>query len=124
MDLPLRILSVDNEASVTIALKYVFSGPRYELRSADSGEAALAQLADSPIPFDLIIVDQKMPNFTGVQLVAEIRKRGIVGKIIILSALLSSEIREAYEQMEVEAILSKPFDLGELRATVEQLAAA
>ncbi|MEO7168558.1 MAG: response regulator [Spartobacteria bacterium] len=123
MSAPFRILTVDNERSVTVSLRYVFADPRYEVLSADSGSEALDQLENNPEPYDLIIVDQKMPNLTGVELVAEIRKRGIGCKIIVLSADLSAEIREAYESMDVHAIFPKPFDLGELRSVVDQAAA-
>ena len=64
-----------------------------------------------------------MPNLTGVELVDEIRKRGIPGEIIVISAHVSSENRAAYERMEVRAILPKPFDLMALRSAVERLAA-
>jgi CheY-like chemotaxis protein len=90
----------------------------------DSGEAALARLVLPGAPWDLIIVDQKMPSLTGVELVQEIRARGIPGKIIVISAHLPPEIRQAYERMEVHAILPKPFDLVEVRAAVDQLVAA
>ena len=123
MEAPFRILTVDNEPSITLSLKYVFAGPRYEVLRVDSGMAALALLEADSALYDLIIVDQKMPNLTGVELVDAIRKRGIPGKIIVLSAQLSSEIREAYERMEVHAIFTKPFDVGELRSAVNQLAA-
>ncbi len=122
MSSPFRILTVDNERSVTLSLKYVFADPRYELLSVDSGTAALATLETTPDPYDLIIVDQKMPNLTGVELVGEIRKRGIAGKIVVLSADLSAEVREAYESMNVHAIIPKPFDLGALRSVVDQVA--
>ncbi len=64
-----------------------------------------------------------MPNLSGVELVDEIRKRGIPGELIVLSAHVSSELCEAYERMKVHAIFPKPFDLGVLRSTVDQLAA-
>ncbi len=123
MSAPFRILTVDNEPSITTSLKYVFAGPRFEVLSVDSGAAALARLEAADHPYDLLIVDQKMPNLTGLELVDEIRKRGLPGEIIVLSAHVSSEIREAYERMNVHAILPKPFDLGVLRSAVEQLAA-
>lgn len=123
MDAPFRILTVDNELSVTLSLKYVFPRPRYEVLCVDSGDAALARLEANPDLYDLIIVDQKMPSLTGLELVDEIRKRGIPGKIIVLSAHLPPEIREAYERMDVHAIFPKPFDLGELRSVVDQVAA-
>jgi CheY-like chemotaxis protein len=122
MDAPLRILTVDNEPSVTLSLKYVFAGPRFEVRSVDNGNAALATLDATPDPYDLIIVDQKMPNLTGLELVGALRQRSVPGKIIVLSADISAEIRAAYERMDVDAIFSKPFDVVELRKAVEHLA--
>ena len=120
---PLTILAVDNEPSVTLSLRYIFAGPRYELTGADSGADALARLDANADRYHVIIVDQKMPNQTGVELVSELRKRGIAGKIMVLSAHLSSEVREAYEQMDVHVMFEKPFDISQLRSAVDRLAA-
>ena len=117
-----RILAVDNEPSVTTAFRFVFDGPRYDITCVSSGTDALAHL-DRSTPFDVIIVDQRMPNLTGVELVREIRKRGIEGKIIVVSANLSAEVCEAYQRMDVSLMFSKPFDIRQLRSAVEQLAA-
>ena len=117
-----RILAVDNEPAVTTSLRFVFDGPQYDITCVSSGAEALAHL-DRSTPFDVIIVDQKMPKLTGVELVQEIRKRGIDGKIIVVSANLSTEVCEAYQRMDVSLIFSKPFDVRQLRSAVEQLAA-
>jgi len=123
MDRPLRILAVDNEPSVTLSLRYVFPGPRYEITCAENGQVALAKLDSDPEPYDVIIVDEKMPNLTGAELVGEIRQRGIPGKIIVVSAHLTSETREAYERMNVQVMFSKPFNIDVLRTAVDRLAA-
>ena len=123
MEATLRILAVDNEPSVTLSMRYLFDGPRYEIITVDNGDAALAKLDSESEPFDVIIVDQKMPHLTGVELVSEIRKRHITAKIIVVSAHLSSEVREAYERMDVHVMFSKPFDIDMLRSAVERLAA-
>lgn len=123
MDAPLRILAVDNEPSVTLSLRFVFTEPRYEVTCVDSGVAALAQLDDNSNRYDVMIVDQKMPQLTGAELVSALRERGIHGKIIVLSAHLSSEIREAYQRMDVHEIFSKPFNVAALRSAVDRLAA-
>lgn len=122
METVCKILAVDNEPTVTTALRFVFDGPRYEITCVNSGSDALARL-DYSTPFDVIIVDQKMPKLTGVELVREIRKRGIEGKIIVVSANLSAEICEEYQRMDVSLMFSKPFDIRQIRAAVEQLAA-
>jgi DNA-binding NarL/FixJ family response regulator len=70
-----------------------------------------------------MIVDQKMPHLTGAELVGALRERGDHGKIIVVSAHLSSEIREAYERLDVHEIFPKPFNVAELRSAVDRLAA-
>ncbi|HSU86131.1 MAG TPA: response regulator [Chthoniobacterales bacterium] len=122
MEKTIKILAVDNEPSVTTSLCYVFGGPRYEMTTVASGLDALARL-DTADTFDVIIVDQKMPNLTGVELVTAIRARGVTGKIIVLSAHLSPEVRAAYEEMDVHSMFTKPFDISELRAAAAALAA-
>ena len=118
-----RILAVDNEPSVRLSFRYVFSDPRYELTCVDSGKAALARLDANSDLYDAIIVDEKMPHLTGLELVSAIRQRGINGKIIVVSAHLSSELGEAYERMDVHVMFSKPFNVDELRTAVDRLAA-
>ena len=112
---------VDNEPSVILSLRFVFAGPRYELTCAENGNAALAKLSANLDLYDVIIVDQKMPNLTGLELVRAIRQRGINGKIIIVSAHLTSEIREAYEGLDVHMMFAKPFNVEELRFAVDRV---
>ena len=123
MHAPLRILAVDNEPSVILSLRFVFAGPRYEVTCVENGEAALARLDDNSNGYDVMIVDQKMPHLTGAELVRALRERGDNGKIIVVSAHLSSEIRETYERMDVHEIFPKPFNVEALRSAVDRLAA-
>lgn len=125
MGAPRRILAVDNEPSVTLSLQYVFAAPRYDLTCVNSGDAALAELGVNPgaADYDAIIVDQKMPNLTGVELVAAIRQRGIRSNVIVVSAHLSSEVREAYERMGVHLMFGKPFNIDDIRSAVDRLPA-
>ena len=120
---PLRILAIDNEPSVIFSLRYIFTEPRYKLTGVENGDAALARLDAGFEQFDIIIVDQKMPHLSGLELVGEMRKRGVTSKIMVLSAHISDEVRTAYERMDVHLMFPKPFNVGELRVAVDQLAA-
>jgi len=123
MSAALRILTVDDEPSITHSMRFIFAGPRYEVTGAETGDDALAKLDENEDAYDVIIIDQKMPHLTGVELVEKIKNRGFSGKIMVLSAHLSSEIREAYEQMDVHVLLDKPFNIHELRSALDNLAA-
>jgi DNA-binding response OmpR family regulator len=118
-----RILAVDNEPSVTFSLRHIFTGSRYEFSAVENGDAALARLDSGSDPYDVIIVDQKMPHMTGVELVGEMKKRGVTSKIMVLSADLSSEVRAAYERMDVHLVFPKPFDVRALRSAIDYLVA-
>jgi CheY-like chemotaxis protein len=119
MSSPLRILTVDDNSAIIQSMRFIFAGPRYQVTGVEDGDDALAKLGANSEVYDVIIVDQKMPRVTGVELVQEIRKRGIGGKIIVLSAHLSPEIREAYRQMDVHVILEKPFNIHDLRSVLD-----
>lgn len=120
MDRPLRILAVDNEPSITTALTFAFPAPRYHIVTVAGGEEALIKLDTSAEPFDVVIVDQKMPHLTGVQLISTMRERAIRSHVIVLSAQITPDVRAAYNGLHVEAIFEKPFDLTQLRSAVNQ----
>ena len=123
MDSALKILAVDNQATVRLSFQYIFDGPKYAVTTVENGGAALAKLDTDAKAYDVIIVDQKMPDLTGLELVRAIRKRDVSGKILVVSAHLSSDIRAAFEQLDVHGIFAKPFDIAQLRLAVDRLAA-
>ena len=119
----LKILSVDDEPSITQSMRFIFERPTYELSSAHDGEAALARVAGDHDPFDVVITDTNMPGLSGIELVRQLRERNFPGKIMVLSAHLSTDVRAAYEAMEVDAMIEKPFSVKALRQTLDRLAA-
>ena len=117
-----KILAIDDEPSVTFSMQYIFPKPNYDLTCVDSGRAAIARLEGGFGPYDVIIVDQKMPNQTGVEFVEAIRQRGIDTKVVVVSAHLLSEAREAYKSLGVEVIFGKPFEISQIREAIDRLA--
>jgi DNA-binding NarL/FixJ family response regulator len=72
-------------------------------------------------PFDVVITDHRMPRMSGLELVRRLRKREFKGKILVLSAHLSDEDIHAYEDLEVDMMMSKPFDFEEIQRAVALL---
>lgn len=121
MGTPLKILTVDDERSITESMRFIFGASRYEVTGTENGIEALAKIDADPEGYDVIIIDQKMPKLTGVELVHEIRQRPYAGKIMVLSAHLSPDVRTAYEELDVDVMIEKPFDINELRQLLDQL---
>jgi DNA-binding response OmpR family regulator len=123
MKTALKILAVDDNPSIRESMPFIFAEPRYQVHTEADGAHALAELETRPNNYDVIIVDQKMPQMTGVELVEGIKRRGITSKIIVLSAHLSAEARVSYGEMDVDAMIEKPFDIQKLRQEVDRVAA-
>ena len=117
----LNILSVDDEFCVAHALAFALSNSERKLTLAFSADDALAKVSNHSEPFDVVIIDHKMPNGSGIELVHRLRAVQFGGKIIVLSAHLTDENRRAYGELNVDTMLTKPFDVHELREVVDSL---
>jgi CheY-like chemotaxis protein len=117
-----RILAVEDESAVAQLLALVLCGPCCHVSTANNGAKALGKIAAAARPFDLVITDHIMPKMSGLELVRQLRRRGFGGKIAVLSAHLNQENTRAYEQLQVDLMLAKPFDVDELRHAIEVLA--
>ncbi len=123
MGATLKILAVDDEPSIATSMHYIFSRPRYELTSACDGNDALSHFTSDSPTYDVIITDNNMPYLTGVDFVRKLRERGFQGKIMVLSAYLTPELRATYTEMNVDVILDKPFNIRDLREKLDLLVA-
>jgi CheY-like chemotaxis protein len=117
-----RILAVEDETAVAQLLALVLCGPHCKVTTAADGEEALAKIAASPQPFDVIMTDHNMPRVSGLELVRQLRAQNFGGKIAVLSAHLTEQNVRAYEDLGVDLLLSKPFDIDELRHAIDVLA--
>jgi len=117
----LRILTVEDEPAVTHMLALLLGGPGAKITNACDGWMALMKIGAAAEPFDVIITDHRMPRMNGLDLERRLRVRKFTGKIIVLSAYLTKENIQAYEELEVDMMLAKPFDVGELQLAMELL---
>lgn len=114
-----RILTVDDEPLIGESIACALEAPHRKITVAENGEEALSMAAKTA--FDLVITDHRMPKSGGLELVKKLRARKYQGKIVVISAHLSAENIGTYEALSIDEVLSKPFDLGELRDIVDWL---
>jgi CheY-like chemotaxis protein len=118
----LNILAVEDETALAQFLALVLGGPNCKVATASNGRKALAKIAAAKTPFDVVITDHRMPQISGVELVRELRARKFPGKVVVLSGHLGDDNIREYEQLRVDKMISKPFDVDELRETIDVLA--
>lgn len=117
----LRILTVEDEPSVTQLLGILLGGPCAKVTNASDGWIALMKIGAAAEPFDVVITDHNMRRLNGLELVRRLRETQFTGKIIVLSAHLTKENIKAYEDLNVDMMLAKPFDIEELQLAMSLL---
>ena len=117
----MQILVVEDEKAVAHMIATVLGGPASKVISARSGWEALIKIGATAQPFDVIITDHRMPRMTGLEFVRQLRKQDFGGKILVLSAHLADEEIRAYEELNVDMMMTKPFDFDELQEAMAVL---
>ena len=121
MSNPLRILVVEDEKALAHMIAMMVGGPAAKVSRAGNGWEALIKVGASTKPFDVVITDHCMPRVSGLELVRRLRTKNFGGKILVLSGHLSDEDIRAYEELNVDMMMTKPFDFDELQQAMAVL---
>jgi DNA-binding response OmpR family regulator len=114
----IHILAVDDEPRYTWAIQSILEAIGYEVITALDGEQAL-DLAVSYHP-DLILLDVRLPDYSGYEICRKIREYSIV-PIIMLTALAEEQDKVRGLDAGADDYITKPFGAQELLARVRAL---
>ena len=111
-----RLLLVDDEPRLLSSLYELLQGRGYRLTTASSGTEALAELSRQR--FDLVLLDLRLPDIGGHEIMDFINQRKVGAEVIVMSgevgidAAIGALKRGAYDY------LRKPYSREELLTTV------
>lgn len=114
----IRVLVVEDESLIRWSLRQKFEERSYRVTEAETGQAALEAL-DSGI-FDLILLDYRLPDMTGLDVLRHIRELDTDAVVIMMTAY--STIESAVEAIKLGAYdyVTKPFQMDHLMLTVDK----
>ena len=113
-----RILVVDDDKVSCRLFTEVLEGEGHEVRNAYSGEEALERLRSEP--YDLLLVDVRMPGITGLEVTRTVRHEQPQLPIIVMTAFGSIETAVEAIQEGAADYVSKPMNLDELKKIVSR----
>ncbi len=113
-----RILIVDDDPAINDGCSQVLTRGGYEISQATSGIDAWTLL--DRYDFDLILLDLKLPDINGLDLLRRIRSRDSMVPVVMITAY--GTVQNAVEAMRMGAddFLPKPFEPDELRFVVQR----
>ncbi len=77
----------------------------FQVACFDTAEALLAQ---DWIEFDCLIVDLRLPRMNGYQLIQEMRTRGFVNRVILVSGNIDVQMKDRVGELDNVCLLNKP----------------
>ena len=113
-----RCLVVDDEPGVRSVLVRLLTSRGYEVCEAVNGREAVAALEREP--FDLVLTDIHMPEVTGVQLLAEVRRRWPEVGVVMITGVPEVQVAVASLAQGALDYMGKPFQVEEALARVQQ----
>ena len=114
-----RVLVIEDEPGLVMALTQRFSSEGYEVEIANDGELGLKLGLNTP--FDVIVLDLMLPRRNGFDVCRDLRQRGINTPIIMLTARGQVVDRVVGLKLGADDYLTKPFAMMELLARIEAL---
>ena len=115
---PLKCLVADDEPQIGSFLRDALARLGYESDVVGNGEAAARLLTERE--YALVVTDVLMPLKTGVEIVCDLRARGVTVPVVLMSSFLSEETLRSCSRLEHLAFLQKPFSLGDLKRAIER----
>ncbi|HEY2486660.1 MAG TPA: sigma-54 dependent transcriptional regulator [Candidatus Binataceae bacterium] len=114
-----RLLIVDDERGIVIALKGLFTKEGYEVETSESGEQALERVKAGL--FHVIITDLSMKGMSGLDLLRQVHELDPQCAVLMITAYGNQRIAVEAMKAGAEDYLPKPFDNDELRLKVRKV---
>ena len=115
-----RVLIVDDDESIVRVLRDALGlfnhEHAYAVETAADGAEGLAAIERGQ--FDLILLDLYMPKMTGLELLTEIRRRGLQTQVLMLTGNEDNKSPVSALKSGIFAYVPKPFDLQQLEMLV------
>jgi two-component system response regulator PilR (NtrC family) len=113
------VLVVDDEEALRTVLSGELANEGYEVKAAADGDEAISEVEKSP--FDLVLLDIKMPRMSGFEVLKYIKVNHAKTKVVMLTGF--ADLKNAIESKKLGAddFVSKPYDLVDLLTTIERV---
>ncbi len=112
-----RILVVEDEPGIAMALEDDFRSEGYEVEVIGDGEAASSRAREQP--FDVIVLDLMLPRKDGFEVCRELRRAGVRTPVIMLTAKTQEAEKVLGLELGADDYVTKPYSPRELRARVK-----
>lgn len=115
-----HVLVADDDADMRELVRRILVRDGYEVSEAKHGLELLERLSDQESGIDVVVSDIRMPVLSGVEVMA-LTTQLVRPAVILMTAFAEPELTPFALAVGAVAVLSKPFEPGELRGLVRMV---
>jgi DNA-binding response OmpR family regulator len=116
-----RILAVDDDPQIRRLLTDLLNHDGHEIDAAEDAASALKLLLKHR--YSLLVTDLELPGTSGLELIHEVRGRGMQLPILVISGNQDAILKAAVQDLGRAECILKPFGIDAIRAAVARLLA-
>jgi len=117
---PPTVLVVDDEALIRWSLAEALGEQGYAVTEAGDARMALAAVMEALVPFDVVLLDFRLPDSADLRLLERMRRLTPTSQVIMVTAHNSPELAQGATALGAYRVISKPFEVDSLAALVKQ----
>ena len=125
---PPRVLVVDDESTIRMALRRFFTRLGWQVEEAGDGGRALEMIIEDRSqrvipPYSLVVSDLRMPGLSGIELHDRIEKTcpEVLSRLVFSTGDLVSDEAADFARGTTCEIIEKPFAFSKLRALIDRI---
>jgi DNA-binding NtrC family response regulator len=115
---PLRILIVDDEALLRWALTETLAADGHEVAEAADAAAAVRAISLAANPFDIAILDLRLPDSRDLMLLSTVRRLTPRTRVILMTAYGSPDVEQGALDLGAARVVTKPLEMTNLPALI------
>jgi len=115
---PLCVLVVEDEPLIRWAVAETLTGAGHSVREAPDAATALRAVGQASQPFDVVLLDFRLPDSDTLSLVEGIRQKSPASAIVMMTAYGTPHVIDAAKGLGVYEVIGKPFDVRVLEDVI------
>ena len=108
------VLIVDDEPLIRWSLAETLTDRGYGVLEAGDGRGAVEALSDAPSPIDVIMLDYRLPDSNGLQLLARIRALSPGSRVVLMTAYGTPEVLAEALRLGAVCVVNKPIEMHDV----------
>jgi DNA-binding NtrC family response regulator len=115
-----RVLVVDDEPLIRWSMSETLTDLGHDVVEAGDAQAALAAVSGATVPFDVVLLDLRLPDTSDLSLLSSLRRLTPHTQVIVMTAFGTADILQSAIDLGAFRVVAKPFEVNELASLVQK----